>query len=207
MTTDPAPKELTREDRVTLSILEEVEKNPETSQRSLAKNLGIALGLVNSLVKRVALKGYVKVKRLNQKNIKYILTPKGFYEKSRLSYRFLRHSIHYLWLYRQRSRELLAPFAEDGINEVVIFGSGEEAELVFLTIQDLSLKLVAILDPEKAGKQLLGYEIQDFTWLNDIEDIEVLIVLQSSSTRDGFLQNLNDIHSRTMIKNCVHISL
>ncbi len=207
MTHDPTPEELTREDRVTLSILEEIEKNPDTSQRSISRNLGIALGLVNSLVKRVVVKGYVKVTRLNQKSIQYMLTPKGFYEKSRLSYRYLRHSIRYLWLYRQRSTDLLRPFVNMGIKEAVIFGSGEEAELVYLTIQELNFELLAILDPENVGNYLIGYKIQDFSWLDDTDGVELLIILQSSGIQEDFEERLQDIHSRAIIKNCVQIKL
>ena len=144
---------INREDQVVLSILEEIEKNPQTSQRTLANQLGIAVGIVNSLVKRVVSKGYVKIKRINSRNIHYLFTPKGVYEKSRLTYRFIRYSYRYVSMYRQRTYEVLSPFAQQGLLDVVIFGSGEEAELSYLAIRELRMTLLAIVDPTRFGKQ------------------------------------------------------
>ena len=48
--------------RITLGLLESVERGGEQSQRRLALELGIALGLVNAYLKRCINKGLVKVR-------------------------------------------------------------------------------------------------------------------------------------------------
>ncbi len=196
-----------RDDQVMLSILEEIEKNPETSQRNLADKLGIALGLVNSFVKRVVSRGYVKIKRLNSRNIQYLLTPKGFYEKSRLTYRFLRRSFHFLSLYRQKAYEVLAPCAEKGIREVMILGSGEEAELVYLAMRELGMKVIAIVDPQKSGERCLGYEIQSIDWLLNQEEISLLLVLHSTRLIPDYGTLLASIRQQIHVNHLLRIEI
>jgi len=83
---------------------------------------------MNSLVKRIVAKGYVTVKRINKRNVHYLLTPHGIYEKSCLTYRYIRHSLKYVSLYRQKAHDLLAPHAAQGARQVVIFGSARLPE-------------------------------------------------------------------------------
>lgn len=198
---------VTRHEHVVLSILEEIEKNPQTSQRTFAKNMGVALGLVNSLVRRVVNKGYVKVKRINSRNIHYLLTPKGVYEKSRLTYRFIRRSFHYLSIYRQKTYELLAPYANDGISELVIFGSGEEAELAFLAIRELRMKVLAIVDPNRLGKHCVGFEIEGIGWLLEQERLELILVLHSFQVNGGFEYYKGKIQRKCDVKHVAYVEI
>ncbi len=72
-----------RKDSLTLEILETIEKHDNLTQRHLADNLGVALGLANSYMKRCVLKGLIKVHQAPANRFLYYLTPKGFAEKSR----------------------------------------------------------------------------------------------------------------------------
>ena len=74
-----------KEDNVTLSILEAIENKNDMTQRHLADNLGVALGLANSYLKRCVKKGLVKIHQAPANRYLYYLTPKGFSEKSRLT--------------------------------------------------------------------------------------------------------------------------
>ena len=69
-----------------LAILNEIEGGAEVTQRGLAGKLGIALGLTNLYLKRLARKGYIKVTTIPRNRVKYLVTPKGFAEKTRLTY-------------------------------------------------------------------------------------------------------------------------
>ena len=64
-------------------ILEEIEKNPNTTQRDLSEKTGLSLGMVNLLLKKFVKKGFVKLEKLNSRSFRYILTPEGFKEKSK----------------------------------------------------------------------------------------------------------------------------
>ena len=75
------------------NVLRNIANNPESSQRSLAKNIGFSLGKLNYCLRALKQKGLVKVKNFkknkNKKNYLYILTPKGISEKTRLTVNFM----------------------------------------------------------------------------------------------------------------------
>jgi len=81
-----------RKDSLTLEILESIEKQDDLTQRHLANNLGVALGLANSYMKRCVRKGLIKVHQAPANRFLYYLTPKGFAEKSRLTTEYLSSS-------------------------------------------------------------------------------------------------------------------
>src|SRR5882757_10140192 len=78
--------------RIVLGLLNSVEHDGEQSQRRIAAELGIALGLVNAYLKRCVKKGLVKVSEAPARRYAYYLTPKGFNEKSRLTVEYLSSS-------------------------------------------------------------------------------------------------------------------
>ena len=84
-----------KEDSVTLGILKEIEKNKDVTQRHLANQLGVALGLANSYLKRCARKGFIKFQQAPANRYLYYLTPKGFAEKSRLTAEYLSTSFEF----------------------------------------------------------------------------------------------------------------
>ncbi|MBC7189882.1 winged helix-turn-helix transcriptional regulator, partial [Candidatus Aerophobetes bacterium] len=81
-------------DEISLRILEHIHESPSITQRDLASKLGIALGLTNSYIKRLYKKGYIKIKNLTGKRIIYMLTPKGFTEKARLTLNYMARSFN-----------------------------------------------------------------------------------------------------------------
>jgi len=120
----------------TLKILEKVQDENSPSQRHLARELNISLGLVNSFIKRLALKGYVKATTIPSKRIKYILTPKGMTEKSRLTYKYIQYSYHFYRSSRQKFRRLFADMESQGVRRIVFFGASDLAEIAFLSLQE-----------------------------------------------------------------------
>ena len=72
-----------------LQLLDEISKGEPLSQRDLSKKLNLALGLVNSYLKNLVSKGYITIKTIPAKRYTYYLTPKGFSEKTRLTYQLL----------------------------------------------------------------------------------------------------------------------
>ncbi|MFQ6117733.1 MAG: winged helix-turn-helix transcriptional regulator, partial [Candidatus Bipolaricaulia bacterium] len=92
-----------------LQLLEVLAEEPVVRQADLAARLGIAVGTVNWLLKRLVAKGYVKVKKIGRWRWRYLLTPRGFAEKARLTQRYLQDSMS---LYRQTRREVRRLLAE-----------------------------------------------------------------------------------------------
>ncbi|MDX2454651.1 winged helix-turn-helix transcriptional regulator, partial [Desulfosarcina sp.] len=79
----------------TLQLLEAIAADKPTSQRELSDTLQISLGLVNSFIKRLVKKGYCKITTVPKNRVKYMLTPAGAMEKTRLTYEYISSSYHY----------------------------------------------------------------------------------------------------------------
>ena len=122
-----------------LEILTAISEGRPLSQRALAERLGIALGLVNLYLRRLSRKGYVKItefpaKPAARKRLRYLLTPKGLAEKSRLTYQHMVYSLHLFRRTRDTLRGSLALMVEQGMKRVALYGPGEAAELTLDTV-------------------------------------------------------------------------
>ncbi len=79
-------------------ILRKITKNPNSSQREIAKELGFSLGKINYCMNELKKKGFLKIKNFkdnpNKLNYIYILTPKGISEKTKLTVNFMKRKMH-----------------------------------------------------------------------------------------------------------------
>ena len=73
---------ITSHDQFTHRILTEIEADNRLSHRSLSRDLGIALGLTNLLIRRLVRKGWVRIIRIKPNRVRYLLTPAGMVELS-----------------------------------------------------------------------------------------------------------------------------
>ena len=173
----------------TLKILEQVENGNTPSQRALAGELNISLGLVNSFIKRLVKKGFVKITTIPKKRIKYILTPSGAAEKTRLTYLYIQHSYDFYQKARQKLRELYADLEHQGISRIVFYGAGDLAEIAYVSLQQTSIQLVAIVDDTKMGTRFMKLWVADPADLNAITFDRILVTAINS--RSSILDNLS----------------
>jgi DNA-binding MarR family transcriptional regulator len=159
----------------TLKLLEEIEKNHSPSQRQLSRKLNISLGLVNSFIKRLAQKGYFKITNIPKNRVKYILTPKGAAEKTRLTYAYIKYSFEFYKNSRQKIRELFSELSKQGMRKIAFYGAGDLAEIAFLSLQETPIELVAVVDDTKKGKKFLGHWIRAPEALTSLEFDCVLV--------------------------------
>ena len=151
-----------------LKVLEELSADPSLTQRTLANRLEVALGLTNLMIRRLVKKGYVKVVSTQQNRIRYFLTPHGIAEKTRLTYEYLEYSLHLYREVRHLLTDTLSRVAASGGRRVVFFGASEIAEITYLTIKELGLELVGVIDDGVAGTKFLGLPV---TRLQDISTL------------------------------------
>lgn len=138
-------------------ILDLIEDRLPVTQRSLASDLGIALGLTNLLLRRLVKKGWVRVTHLSPRRIRYLITPAGVAAKARLSREYFLYSFEFYRESRARVRERLALASRDlavpGESAgVVFFGMGEVAEVAYVCLQETALQLVGVVDLVKTGR-------------------------------------------------------
>lgn len=164
------------EARRNLQALDAIAQDDRVTQRSLADQLGMALGLTNIYLKRLVRKGYVKCVNLQSNRLRYLLTPKGIREKSRLTYEFMQYSLVLYGRVRQQLRARLEPFALEERRRIAIYGRGEMAELAFLSLTELGLELVAVFD-EQADRPVLGQPVRPIAAHADVEYDLLLIAI------------------------------
>ncbi|SRR5712692_549833 len=129
-----------------LLLLRELDRDGGATQRTLAIKLGVALGLTNLYLKRLARKGYIKITTIQRNRIRYLLTPQGFTEKSRLTYLYMQYSLSYYRDMRTRLKEMMATCDASHGQRVVIYGTTELAELAYLSLREMNIDCVGFID-------------------------------------------------------------
>lgn len=145
-----------REEQLVLGLLDAVGRKSDVSQRHLAGELGVALGLANSYLKRCIRKGFIKISEAPANRYLYYLTPKGFTEKSRLTAKYLSSSLSF---YRKAAESCSAVYSdcrEKGWNRVLLCGLSDLAEIAVLRAADSDIEIVGIYDPHTERRRFAG---------------------------------------------------
>jgi len=142
--------------RIVLGLLESVERDGAQSQRKLASDLGIALGLVNAYLKRCVKKGLLKVGQAPARRYAYYLTPHGFAEKSRLTVEYLSSSFSFFRRAREDCSSLLAAARAQGWNRVLLAGVSDLAEIATICSLEHGMTIVAVVDPVSTRTRFVG---------------------------------------------------
>jgi len=144
---------------ITLPILQTIEQQSNITQRSLAKRLGLALGLTNSYLKHCISKGLVKIEQIPANRYLYYLTPKGFAKKSCLTAEYLRRSFRF---YRKASDSCLKIFSEcksKNWSDVVLCGISDLAEIAALQASRTEINLLGIFDSRTKHDTFLDFSV------------------------------------------------
>jgi DNA-binding MarR family transcriptional regulator len=148
-----------------LEILTAIGEERPLTQRALAQRLGVALGLTNLYIKRLAGKGLIKIsefprKPSARKRLRYVLTPKGLLEKSRLTYEYMSYSLGIYRRTRATLREALGHLLHgQGWKRIAFYHTGEAAELAYVTLKEFGLEPVAVFDRQEDGV-FLGFPVR-----------------------------------------------
>lgn len=176
-------------DEVLFRILDEFSRQPVVSQRALADRLGIALGLVNAYIKRLYRKGYIKVKNLSRKRIKYIITPNGLAEKARLTYGYMHRSINYFREVRRRIEQTYSLMHESDVKNILLWGDGEIAELCYISTRGLPIEIVGIVGEETMENGFFGHHILTKEDIGCIKFDAILV----SSLEDNVIETIEQL--------------
>ena len=142
-----------------LEILERLENNGHLTQRDLSKEVGIALGLVNHLLKKMVTKGWIKIKNIDAKKIRYLITPEGAREKSSLLYKRVESTIHFYLDAKRVIKDKVIHLKNEGIENVSIYGINHISEVLFIVLKELGLELSSVVEERKEGQEWFGYTV------------------------------------------------
>ena len=169
-----------------LRLLEAFEENPAQTQRDLSKKLRISLGMVNTFTKRLAKKGFFKVRTIPGARAQYILTPKGIAEKARLTYQYILYSIQYYKSMRDKLKKIFAALSDQKKTRVFFYGVSELSEIAYITLQETDIKLMGVIDDNMCGNEFMGYRIEGTERLKDISADEVIIITKIDYSMNEF---------------------
>ena len=141
-----------------LSLLEQIESDPNVNQSVLATKLGVAVGTVNWHLKRLIAKGAVKVSRAERKKLRYIITPEGLALRARLAVDYVERSFSVYRKTRQRVKDHVLSIRRAGYDRVRIVGTGDVADICKLTC--LEQGIVVVNDKSAPALILDGYKVR-----------------------------------------------
>ena len=172
------------ETAITLAVLDAVHENDKVTQRSLAQEVGVALGLTNAYLKRCVKKGLVKVKQAPANRYLYYLTPKGFAEKSRLTAEYLNHSLHVFRRAREQYAQALATCESEGWHRAALIGAGDLAEVAMLSAIGTKVELVAIVDRSHHSDRFAGLPV--VSDLSALDRVDAVILSGMNGAQDVY---------------------
>ena len=171
--------------RIILGLLESVERGGATSQRSLAHELGIALGLVNAYLRRCVKKGLVKVRHAPARRYAYYLTPHGFAEKSRLTVEYLSYSFAFFRRAKAECLEVLQAASARGWDRIALAGVSDLAEVAMICATQCGVKITAVVDRQSTLAHFVGVPV--VTSLEAIEGaFDAVLVTDLVAARDTY---------------------
>ncbi len=153
------PGRETGDPEIVLGLLNSIERDSTITQRKLAGDLGIALGLANAYLRRCARKGLIKMSQVPLNRYAYYLTPQGFAEKSRLTAEYLSVSFNFFRRARGDCALLLGQCAARGWRRVALYGVGDLAEIAVLSAGESGIDMVCVIDARQAGGRCAGLPV------------------------------------------------
>lgn len=134
-----------------LQLLHELSENPDVTQRGLGRRVGLALGLINAHLHRLSTHGLIQILDGDKRRIRYQITPAGAMERNRLVGEYLEYSFQFYRDLRRFLRERLLQLAGQEVQRILLVGTGDLAEVAYLTLQEVGLALAGVVG--EAGEQ------------------------------------------------------
>lgn len=177
------------EQEVMLNLLKEIEANPRITQRSLAQELGIALGLMNAYLKRSIKKGWIRANQISPKRISYFLTPEGFSEKSQMVRDYLSRSMTFFRDAKDQCEQMFSFCEEKGWSRIALVGDGDLSEIAHLVANgsEIKIEVVSLEGP-----------------LNKYDAVMITDILDPQGTYDAVIKRIDE--SRVLTLELLHIS-
>ena len=174
------------ESEITLGLLNAVHDNNTITQRSMASDLGIALGLANAYLKRCIRKGFIKVQQIPSNRYSYYLTPQGFAEKTRLTADYLTYSFTFFRRAREQCADTLHECEKRGWRRIALAGVSDLAEILTLCANDTDVQIVGIIDADTNHTGFAGLPV--IASHRDIDQLAAVVLTDVNKPQDRFDQ-------------------
>jgi hypothetical protein len=171
--------------RILLGLLVSIERGGVHSQRRLAAELGIALGLVNAYLKRCVNKGLLKVREVPARRYAYYLTPRGFSEKSRLTVEYLSYSFSFFRRAKSECAAVLQSARAAGFGRLALAGVSDVAEIAIICALQSGAEIAGVVDPQSGLERFLDLPV--FTSFDQIAgNCDAVIITDIKTPRETY---------------------
>jgi hypothetical protein len=134
------------------------------------------------MLRRLARKGSIKIVNVQKSRLRYLVTPKGLLEKARLTCEYIEYSLLLYRNIRSFLRERFVDLARNGRRRILLWGTGELAEIAWLTIQEAGFELVGVVDDEPRQARFFGQPVRPISEIAAVPGDYVLVAsLQAPS--------------------------
>lgn len=171
-----------KQSKLTLELLQAIDSKDDISQRHLAQEMGVALGLANSYLKRCVKKGWIKITTAPANRYLYYLTPIGFAEKARLTTEFLSTS---LALFRQSGDDYGDVFERCLANNdrrILFVGLSDLTEIAYLRSLQSEVEVVGVYQPATQQTEFFGLPI--YSELNQCAQFDRIVMTSMEQTSE-----------------------
>ena len=172
------------ENEITLGVLNAVHDNRAPNQRSLARELDIALGLANGYLKRCVKKGFIKITQAPANRYAYYLTPKGFSEKSRLTAEYLTQSFSLFRQARLQYADMIEHCVHRGWTRIALRGCGDLCEIAALCAHKHEVTLLGIIDPD--AHESTSLDLRVVACADDLGPLDAVILTDMRDPHRAF---------------------
>ncbi|MFC2061397.1 winged helix-turn-helix transcriptional regulator [Elusimicrobiota bacterium] len=163
-----------------LKVIESISRNSTISQRGIARDIGVSLGMTNILIGRLVKKGYLKARKLNARKVSYIITPQGLKERTRKTYRFMKRSFSVIGRLSDNITEFAMKKYSEGKKDFIIVGKGELSDLTELVLNSLKKKDINVIkmadkDSLKHNGAVIFNTVHSYTGQNGGNELNIWI--------------------------------
>jgi DNA-binding MarR family transcriptional regulator len=178
------------EARIMLNLLESVERDGGQTQRHLASELGVALGLVNAYLKRCVKKGLLKVGEAPARRYAYYLTPQGFAEKARLTVEYFSFSFSIFRRARAEYGDAIRTASSRGFSRIVIAGVSDLAEIATICALECGTEVVGVVDGLSSQPKFVGFPV--FASFDEVDKPFDAVVIAAINNGGEILRDASD---------------
>jgi len=194
MNTQAQHQQSEKERQLTLGLLQAIEEREDISQRHLAQEMGVALGLANSYLKRCVKKGWIKMSTAPANRYLYYLTPIGFAEKARLTADFFTTS---LAMFRQAGAQYSDVYTkclDQTWPRVVLIGLSDLTEIAIMRAMQSEVKIVAVYQANDSRSDYFGVPVRDSIPSRSEYDCLVLSSMEQTTELIPHIENYCELN-------------
>jgi predicted transcriptional regulator len=157
--------------------LKQIASNPEITQAELAQRCELSVAMVNNYMKELCSSGLLEYRRKSSKDISYHLTVAGREAADATQRELLQELVGFFADAKERVRRAILSQADGKLGRIVLYGTGDLAELVFHALESADVSIVGVCDDDPAviGHDWCGREVLNPSQIRFVAPDSVII--------------------------------